>query len=113
MNEGRRFSLNGPEETTRDTLSELIGIRAGKILREVPEAEIEEIVSRYRDPRTDAGRQRIARNGYLPERTVVTGVGEVKVKVPRLKERRNVSANDGIRFSSAILPRYLRKTRKN
>ena len=51
-------------------------------------------------------RQRVVRNGYQPERTIQTGIGDVPVKAPRVRDRQGT-----IKFSSSILPRYLRRTR--
>jgi putative transposase len=56
------------------------------------------------------GLQRIVRNGYLPERQIQTGIGPVTVSVPRIRDR-HPNALKRIRFTSAILPPYLRKTR--
>ena len=110
MNESTVFSLNGPEETTRDTLTEPIGTGARKILKEALEAEMEEVSERFADPRTEKGNRRIARNGYLPERDIVTGVGKVSARAPGLRDRGNVGANEKIGFSSSILPPCLGKT---
>ena len=51
-----------------------------------------------------AGRRRVVRNGYLPERFIQTGIGPVSVRQPRVRDR----GDGAIRFTSAILPRYLR-----
>ena len=47
------------------------------------------------------------RNGYLPERAIQTGIGPVRVRQPRVRDR----GDGAIRFTSAILPRYLRRTK--
>jgi putative transposase len=51
----------------------------------------------------------VVRNGHLPERTIITGVGAVEVKQPRVHDRRPVDHQE--KFTSAILPPYLRKTK--
>ena len=53
-----------------------------------------------------AGRRRVVRNGYLPERFIQTGIGPVSVRQPRVRDR-----GDGASFTSAILPRYLRRAK--
>ncbi len=58
---------------------------------------------------TDDGRARLVRHGHLPEREVMTGIGPVPVKAPRVRDRGNV--DEKIRFASSILPPWLRKTR--
>jgi transposase-like protein len=74
---------------------------------------IEAEVAAYLDARSqlqdEAGRQQIVRNGYLPQRNVLTGVGSVEVKQPRVHDRRPAAERE--KFSSAILPPYLRKTK--
>ena len=55
----------------------------------------------------DAGGRRVVRNGYLPERAIQTRIGPVRVRQPRVRDR----GDGAIRFTSAILPRYLRRTK--
>ena len=54
---------------------------------------------------------RVTRNGYLPERKVQTGIGPVTVKAPRLRDRQSDNETERIRFTSSILPPYLRRTK--
>jgi putative transposase len=51
------------------------------------EAELQEFLAEYRDRRDEQGRQVVVRNGYLPERTITTGVGEVAIQVPKVRDR--------------------------
>jgi hypothetical protein len=51
----------------------------------------------------------VVRNGYLPQRTILTGIGPVEVKQPRVQDRRPPQQKE--KFNSAILPPYLRKTK--
>ena len=55
--------------------------------------------------------RRIVRNGHLPERLIQTGIGPVDVRQPRVRDRRAGEGAGAIRFTSAILPRYLRRTK--
>ena len=59
---------------------------------------------------TDAGRQRPVRHGHLPEREVVTGIGPVAVRCPRVRDR-GYGGSERIHFSSAILPPYARQSK--
>lgn len=59
----------------------------------------------------DNGCQRIVRNGYLPEREIQTGIGQVAVKAPRIRDRQPDPCKGKIRFTSTILPPYLRRTK--
>jgi transposase-like protein len=70
------------------------------------EAEVEEFLVRHQTLRDDQGRQRVVRNGYLPQRTIQTGLGDIDVKAPRVRDRAKE-----IKFSSSILPPYLRRTK--
>src|SRR6056297_2152700 len=67
------------------------------------------LLEAFADKRLDDGRARLVRHGHLPERDVLTGVGPVAVKVPRVRDRGAVE--DKIRFTPSILPRYLRKAK--
>ncbi len=59
---------------------------------------------------TDAdGHRQVVRNGYASPRTVVTGVGPLEVKMPRVHDRRPADQRE--RFTSSILPPYLRKAK--
>jgi hypothetical protein len=59
----------------------------------------------------EAGRRRVVRHGYLPEREIQTGIGPVAVRQPRVRDRGADVLGGEIRFTSAILPPYLRRTR--
>ena len=63
----------------------------------------------YASEKTDDGRARLVRHGHLPEREVMTGVGAVPVKVPRVRDRGDDA--EKVRFTSTILPPYLRKAK--
>jgi len=109
MKKNNIIDINRPAETYQDPLTELIRTGAKKILQEALESEINQFIEGFRSKKTAEGKQRIIRNGYLPERQVTTGIGSVSVKAPRL---RDLQKGDGrIRFSSSILPPYLRKTK--
>lgn len=47
------------------------------------------------------------RNGYLPERTIQTGLGDISVKVPKIRDR----SKRGIKFNSELVPPYLKRTK--
>src|SRR6266540_5797586 len=89
-----------------DALTEVLRSGARELLQQAVEAEVAEFVARHRELKDERERQRVVRNGYQPERTIQTGIGEVPVKTPRVRDRQGT-----IKFSSSILPRYLRRTR--
>jgi transposase-like protein len=92
-----------------DPLTEVLQDGARKLLADAVEAEVARFIDHYRQLRLDDGRQRIVRNGYLPEREIQTGIGPVAVKAPRVRDR--TARKRKIRFTSNILPKYLRKTK--
>jgi len=102
------FVLKNPAvaNEVRDALTEVLQEGARTLLAQAIEAEVAEFLARHADQRDAAGRMRLVRNGYLPERTIQTGIGEVPVKAPRVRDR---AAK--LRFNSSILPRYLRRTK--
>jgi putative transposase len=89
-----------------DALTELLRTGARELLQSAVEAEVAEFVGRHRELKDERERRRIVRNGYQPERSIQTGIGEVPVKAPRVRDREGT-----IKFSSNILPRYLRRTK--
>jgi putative transposase len=105
MNDGTTVSFPGTEVV--DGLSELLRSGARRLIHEAVEAELEIFLEQHRERHDAAGRQAVVRNGYLPEREVLTGVGPVTVKVPRVRDR----SGQGAVFHSALLPPYLRKSK--
>ena len=73
------------------------------------EAEVADLVAAHRDLTDARGRRRLVRHGHLPGREVMTGIGPVAVKVPRVRDRG--TDVESIRFTSKLLPPYLRKTK--
>ena len=84
------------------------GARA--LLAQAVEAEVATLLSRYADETTDDGRQRLVRHGHLPEREIMTGIGPVGVRCPRVRDRVG-EGSQRLRFSSAILPPYARRSK--
>lgn len=93
----------------KTVLDEVVRIGAQKMLMAALDAEVEEFVAGYGQVLNGAGKQAVVRNGYLPGRTVITGVGPITVQQPRVDDRRIRSASGEPVFSSAILPKYLRR----
>ncbi len=65
------------------------------------------MLAQFSDRQLDDGRQAIVRNGFLPERLIQTGIGDVSVKVPKVRDR----SGNGIRFNSSLLPPYLKRAK--
>lgn len=110
MAQDNLIDLKNPEAALDDPISEILRNGARKLLAQALETEIEVFLSQYAELKDEQGRQRIVRNGYLPEREIQSGVGAVTVKAPRVRDRHS-QLSQQIRFSSAILPPYLRRTK--
>lgn len=91
----------------RDALTELVRKGARQIIAAAVEAELQEFLTQYENLKDEQGRQGVVRNGYLPERTILTGSGEVEVEVPKVRDR----TSSGNKFNSSLLPPYLKRTR--
>jgi transposase-like protein len=98
-----------PLPTSGDVLTEVIRQGAKQLLSQAIEAEVAEWIERHKGHQDDQGRQQVVRNGFLPPRTILTGIGPVDVKQPRVHDRR--PKEEAEKFSSQILPPYLRKTK--
>nr|CBX28913.1 hypothetical protein N47_B20590 [uncultured Desulfobacterium sp.] len=110
MNNDNVIIIKKPESFIDDPITEILRNGARKILAQVLEAEIELFVNQYKELTDEFGRQRIVRNGHLPEREIQTGIGPVTIKAPRVRDRHHDTIKR-IGFSSSILPPYLRKTK--
>jgi len=87
-------------------LEELIRQGARKIIQQAIEAEVESLTSTYAHVSTMDGQGVVVRNGYLPERDILTAAGPVAVRVPKVRDR----SGSGIKFNSQLVPPYVRKT---
>ena len=92
----------------RDELSDLVREGAQRIIRQAVEAELGAFLEEYAGDHDAQGRRAVVRNGYLPSREVLTGVGPVRVRVPRTRDR----SGSGRCFRSELLPPYLKKTNR-
>ena len=75
------------------------------------EYEVEGFLAYYAHLTLDDGHRRVVRNGYLPEREKQTGIGPVSVRMPLTRDKGDAVAGGRIRFTSKILPPYLRRTK--
>ena len=96
--------------TFTDSLSEILRNGAHALLAQAVELEVADCIGRYADLKTAAGRQRLVRHGHLPEPEIMTGIGPVAVRQPRVRDR-EPREGERIRFSSSILPPYARRTK--
>ena len=75
------------------------------------EAEVAEYIEKHSSERGEDGRQLVVRNGRARSRTVDTGVGRLEVQQPRVNDKRRAPDGSRFRFTSKILPPYLRRTK--
>lgn len=108
MQEVTRTSVAFPS-TSRDVLTEILRQGAQEMLSAAILAEVAEWIGEHDHLQDERGRRQVVRNGYLPERSITTGVGPVKIRQPRVHDRRPPVEREP--FSSKILPPYLRKTK--
>jgi putative transposase len=109
MTETNVFRLSHPGTFT-DALTEVLRNGARALLAQAVEAEVASVLMRQSAELTEDGRQRLVRHGHLPEREIMTGIGPVAVRCPRVRDRVGEGA-DRIRFSSTILPPYARRSK--
>jgi transposase-like protein len=103
------FKLTQPG-TFSDPLTEVLRSGARALLAQAVEAEVAAFFDSHGELRSEDGRRRLVRHGYLPEREIMTGIGPVAVRAPRVRDR--VDRGEGrLRFTSALLPPYARRTR--
>lgn len=94
--------------TIDDPLTDLLRSGARALIQQAVEAELQAFLGEYAKVTDLRGRQTVVRNGYLPEREIVTGVGNVPVKIPKVRDR----SGGGIKFNSSLVPPYVRKAKR-
>ena len=95
-----------------DQLTEILRNGARALLAQAVEAEVADFLGKHADLKTADGHRRVVRHGHLPEREVMTGIGPVAVRQPRVRDREADAADpDRIRFSPSILPPYMRRSK--
>jgi len=109
MKDDTLIGFSDPVGFAPDPLTEVLRKGARDLLSQAVEAEVAGFLRDFAALTDDAGRQRLVRHGHLPEREVLTGIGRVPVKVPRVRDRGTGTTK--IRFTSSLLPPYLRKAK--
>lgn len=111
MRKNTKEAVTRPEtftfpEASGAPLEELIRQGAKQIIQQAVEAEMQALLSSYAHVATIGGQRVVVRNGYQPERDILTAVGPVGVRVPKVRDR----SGNGIKFNSQLVPPYVRKT---
>jgi transposase-like protein len=99
-----------PEEID-DPLTAVLRSGARRLLAQAIEAEAEAFLALMADRQLDDGRARFVRHGHGPARTIQTGIGPVEVQRVKVRDRNPAGTGERVRFTSAILPRWCRRSR--
>ena len=106
MKKDSAVSVEKPAEF-EDELTALLRKGAQQLLLQAVEAELEAFLEQYEQLYDPKGRRAVVRNGHLPAREILTGLGPVQIQVPRTRDR----SGSGICFRSSLLPPYIKKTK--
>lgn len=93
----------------RSPLDRLVREGARKMLQEAINAEVDGFVEQHRDRRDSEGRRLVVKNGSLPAREIITGVGPIEVAQGRVRDN-STNPDDRVHFTPTVLPAYLRRT---
>jgi putative transposase len=96
---------------TEQTLEQIAREGARRMLQQALENEVEQYLQEHRQALDEQGHRLVVRNGYKPQRTILTGSGPLEVEQPRVNDKRVGPAGQHFQFTSRILPPYLRKSK--
>jgi transposase-like protein len=94
-------------DTIADALTEMLRTGANHLIHQAVQIELEELLATNAHRLTSDGKMAVVRNGYQPEREILTGIGPVTVKLPKVRSK----DDEPISFHSALVPPYVRKSR--
>ena len=102
MSNHKIVSLHTPAE---DVLGEALKKEAKQLLAQAIQAKLNELLDKHRDLKLDDGCQAVVKNDHLPERTIQTGLSDIPIKVPKIRDR----SVQGSKFTSHLMPPYLKR----
>src|SRR5438876_11004352 len=100
MRESINPIISLPAASSHDVLTGILRDGAQRLLTQAIEAEVAEWIDLHRHVEDGNGHRQVVRNGHVPQRTILTGVGPVEVRQPRVLDRR--AAKEAEPFSSKI-----------
>jgi len=100
-----------PVLAAKSVLDQILHEGAQAMLSQAIELEVATYVARHAELVNAKGHRLVVRNGYMPEREILTGAGPITVKQPRVNDLRLDEEGQRMRFSSSILPKYLRRSK--
>ena len=95
---------------SRSPLDQIVQDGAQRMLQAAIEAEVDAFLAEHAGRVDEEGRRQVVRNGRLPTRKIVTGAGQLDITQPRARDR-SPDVESRVRFSSKILPPYLRRSK--
>src|SRR5437870_2312387 len=90
-------------EAFSDPLTEVLREGARALLAQAVEAEVAAFLSGHADRQTEDGRQRLVRHGHRPERKIMTGLGPVPVRAPRVRDRTGAGEGHNLALGSMAM----------
>ena len=100
--------VEAEQSEMRLSLEELIRRGARELIQKAIEVEVQELLAEYGNVKMLGGQRAVVRNGYLPERPVLTAVGPVEVRVPKVRDR----SGTGVKFNSVLVPPFVRRSQR-
>ena len=108
MDNSMTENMKLPNSCAFDLLTEIIASSAQEVLAAAVKAEAKQWISERAHLLDEHSHRLVVANGYLPERQILTGIGPVSVKQPRIADRRPAEQRENL--TRRILPPYLRRT---
>ncbi len=105
------LTMDSSGHEARDTLTEILRHGARRMLAQAIEQEVDEYLAAHAEAVDEAGRRLVVRNGHTPTRSILTGLGPIELARPRVNDKRLDADGNRMRFTSSILPPYLRRTK--
>jgi transposase-like protein len=105
------LAIDSSGQEARDVLTEILRNGARQMLATAIENEVDEYIATYAHQLDDNGQRLVVRNGHMPPRSILTGLGQIDVTRPRVNDRRVDANGRRFRFTSSILPPYLRRSK--
>lgn len=95
----------------QDELTEILRQGARQMLQAAIEAEVADYIDFHKNVLDTSGHRLVVRNGHHPERDILTGIGPINIKKPKVNDKRFDIRGERVRFESSIVPPYLKKTK--
>ena len=105
------LAMDSSGREARDVLTEILRNGARQMLATAIENEVDEYIATYAHQLDDNGQRLVVRNGHMPPRSILTGLGQIEVTRPRVNDKRVDTDGQRCRFTSSILPPYLRRSK--